>query len=64
MRTFIKTIVLFFLLTTPATAQGVFDIGVLTNTLSIDTSPRANTKKDPAVSANRLSFQFSEDVRR
>jgi hypothetical protein len=65
MHTFIKTIALFLMLATPATSQGVFDIGVLTNTLSIDTSPRANTKKEaPPLSANRLSFQFSDNVRR
>jgi hypothetical protein len=64
MQTFIKTIVLLLMPIAPATAQGVFDIGVLTNTLSIDTSPSANTKKAPTVSANKLSFQFSDNVRK
>jgi hypothetical protein len=49
MHIFIRVISLFFVLTAPATAQGVFDIGVLTNTLSIDTSSSANTKKVPLI---------------
>jgi hypothetical protein len=66
----VKIAVLFFLFSTTAVAQGVFDMGVLTNTLTIETrptpsvSPRSNERKPNLAPESSLSYSASAVVRK
>ena len=48
----------------PATAQGVFDLGSLTNTLTINAKPVDTAIKAPLVSESQLTFTASPTVRK
>jgi hypothetical protein len=66
----VKIAVLSFLFSTPAFAQGVFDMAVLTNTLTIETrptpsvSPRSNERKPSLAPESSLSYSASAAVRK
>ena len=66
----VKIAVLSFLFSNFAFAQGVFDMGVLTNTLTIETrptpsvSPRSNERKPNLLPESSLSYSASAAVRK
>jgi hypothetical protein len=66
----VKIAMLSFLFSTPAFSQGVFDMGVLTNTLTIETrptpsvSPRSNERKPILAPESSLSYSASAAVRK